>query len=119
MPDLIRHGLSLSAVGLTLTFSGLGLLVLVIVLLKRIFRTRKLVPEAPGPDAPPLRNAPARDTHDEEIVAAIAVALARLHMLDAAQGRLGATLKAGRGPWWAAGQARQHIPPPRPVKRSH
>ena len=92
----------MSLLGLTLTFSGLGLLVLIIMALERIFRQRPLVPDEPSPADKPQADTLTRDSTEEECVAAIAVALTHLLQMERSQGRLGAALEAGRGPWWRA-----------------
>ncbi len=107
MSDLIWQGLTLSVTGISLTFLALGLLVLTMILLERLFR-----PQPSVSDETELKEAPAvsaldRDTEDEEIAAAIAVALAYLHSLDIYQGELGSTLEAGHGSWWMVGRAQQ------------
>ncbi len=99
--DIIWQGLSLSALGMGLTFAALGLLIVAMVALERIFRTRRLIPEERPPEEMPATNSLARDTREEEIVAAIAVALAHLRSLDMSRSGLGEALEAGPGPWGA------------------
>lgn len=107
MTELLEQGLILSALGLGLTFTGLALLVVLMILLERIFRSRKLVPDAPATDAPKPASL-ARDTHDEEIVAAIATALTYVRSLEISQGNIGAALEEGRGRWWSRGLIHKH-----------
>ena len=95
----IWQGLSLSALGMGLTFAALGLLILAMFLLERIFRTRRLIPEERSPEELPVANSLARDTQEEEITVAIAVALAHLRSLDLCRSGLGEALEAGPGPW--------------------
>ena len=97
--DAIWQGLSLSAVGMGMTFAVLGLLILAMVALERIFRTRRLIPEERSAEEAPASGSLVRDTQEEEIVAAIAVALAHLRSLDMSRSGLGEALEAGRGPW--------------------
>ena len=107
MTNELLQGLELSLLGLTLTFSGLGLLVLLIMALERIFRQRPLVPEAPPLDDKPQADTLTRDSTEEERVAAIAVALTHLLRMEQSRGRLGTALEEGRGAWWRAGQGGQ------------
>ncbi len=99
MVDAIWQGLSLSALGIGLTFAALGLIILAMVMLERIFRTRRLIPEERSPEAMPVASSLARDMQEEETVVAIAVALAHLRSLDLCRSGLGEALESGRGPW--------------------
>ncbi len=87
--------------GLSLTFAALGLLILAMILLERISRsgTRRLIPDERDLEETSVVSTLARDTEDEEIVAAIAVALAHLRSLDMGRSGLGEALEAGPGPW--------------------
>ena len=97
--NVIWQGLSLSVLGLGLTFAALGLLILAMVALERIFRTRPLIPEGRSPEEMPAASSSARDMGEEETVVAIAVALAHLRSLDMSRSGLGEALEAGPGPW--------------------
>ena len=97
--NAIWQGLSLSALGMGLTFAALGLLILAVFMLERIFRTRRLIPEERSPEEMPVASSLARDMREEETVVAIAVALAHLRSLDMDRSGLGEALEAGRGPW--------------------
>ena len=97
--NAIWQGLSLSVLGLGLTFAALGLLILAMFLLERIFRTRRLIPEERSPEEMLVSNSLARDMQEEETVVAIAVALAHLRSLDMSRSGLGEALEAGPGPW--------------------
>ncbi len=97
--DAIWQGLNLSVLGMGLTFAALGLLIVAMVALERIFRTRRLIPEERSPEELPVANSLARDMREEETVVAIAVALAHLRSLDMCRSGLGEALEAGRGPW--------------------
>lgn len=101
--DIILQGLQLSLVGIAVTFSALGLFILVILLLQRLFGREMTRDEAAKPSQPePL---PSRET---EIAAAIALALN--HALAHEDAALGQALTKGRGPWWARQQMLE--PPP-------
>ncbi len=89
----------MSVLGMGLTFAALGLLILAMFLLERIFRTRRLIPEERSPEEMPAANSLARDMQEEETVVAIAVALAHLRSLDMSRSGLGEALEAGPGQW--------------------
>lgn len=111
MSDLFVQGLILSAFGIGLTFSGLGLLILVILALRSIFATRKPTPETPPePEKLPKATSLSRDTQHEEVVAAIATALTHLRTIHVSKGRLGTSLEKGPGRWWTRGIAQNHRP---------
>ncbi len=101
MSDLLWQGLTISVVGMGLTFAVLVVLILTITLLKHFLPgsgrsetepDKKLAVSRPPPDT------------DEEIAAAIAVALLHLRAADSHPGDLGATLEAEHGPWWLVGR---------------
>lgn len=101
----IAQGLTLSIIGMTVTFAALGLLILTIVVLGRLFRTRPLASDKKEDfQEREVVSTLARDTEEEEIVAAIAVALAHVHSVNISQSGLGVTLESGRGPWWVKSQ---------------
>jgi len=111
MSELFVQGLILSAFGIGLTFSGLGLLILVILLLRSIFATKKPTADAPAePDLPPKTTSLSRDIQHEEVVAAIATALTHLRTIHVTKGRLGASLEKGPGRWWTRGVTQNHRP---------
>lgn len=105
--NVIMQGLSLSGMGLGLTFAALGLLILAMILLEYIFRTRRLVPDEREMEETPVVSTLARDMEEEEVAAAIAVALAHLRLLDLHRSGLGTTLEAGHGAWWTMGRFRR------------
>lgn len=104
MNNLYIQGLTISVVGIGLTFLALGLLILAMILLERFFRDSE-TPESEAAAPPPEAAPAAAETRDEEITAAIATAL--VYWRSMSQRGLGATLQAGRSPWWAAGRAQQ------------
>jgi len=97
--NAIEQGLRLSVLGIGLTFAALGLLILAMFTLERIFRTRRLIPGERVPEMTPVASSLAWDMEEEETVAAIAVALAYLRSLDMSRSELGEALEAGPGPW--------------------
>ena len=100
-------GINLLVVGMTVLFLAMGLLILVMILLDRLFRTRKLVPDEQEPAETETVSRHARDTADEQVVAAIALALAHLRSLEISRSGLGTALEDGPGSWWTLGQAQQ------------
>ncbi len=106
MPELIKQGLQISALGMGLTFAALGLLILAMFLLERLFRVRETV-EPPEGEATPVAD-------QGEIVAAIAAALHHFQENNGRSPNLGANLEQGRGAWWRANAARQS-----PTRTSH
>ncbi len=101
--DTIWQGLRLSALGMGLTFAALGVLIVAMVALERIFRTRRLIPDERPPEDLPVANSLARDMQEEETAVAIAVALAHLRSLDLCRSGLGEVLEAGPGRWGQRG----------------
>ena len=99
----ILQRLNLTALGQTLTFAALGLFILVIVVLERVFRARPLIPEEHEPREASIDSTLPQDTENEEVAAAITIALSHLRSLDICRSGLGSTLEAGRGAWWNAG----------------
>ena len=115
-------GFTLLVVGMTVLFLAMGLLILVMIALDRLFRTRKLVPDEQEPAQTETVSRYARDTADEQVVAAIALALAHLRSLEISQSGLGTALEDGHGSWWTMGQAQQRpttaYPPLKPSPSS-
>lgn len=106
MPDQIMQGLQISLIGMGLTFFSLVILVLIMILLDRLFRSNGRASaseigsglQAKGPVVPKER-----DALEEEIAVAIAVALACLGLQVADRGSLGDTLAEEKGAWWKRG----------------
>lgn len=107
MSDLLIQGLEISFLGMTLTFAALGILILTMILLERAFRPKPAAAVEHAVTAPAAAEEIAADSQkDEEIAAAIAAALAYLgHRQAKGRASLGESLTAGRGGYWAAGQA--------------
>ena len=108
MSNVIIQGLILSVVGMGLTFLALGILILVMVLLDRFFSDKK---EVASDEAKPTEKSTvsslAGDPVDEEIVAAIAVAIAQVRTLELCEVGLGSTLEGAPSRWWHTGRAQQ------------
>jgi sodium pump decarboxylase gamma subunit len=120
--NLFWQGLTITILGMGLTFAALGILILAMILLDRLFRTRPLLPDQQAVPETPVVGALARDTEDEEIAAAIAIALAHFRSLDICRSGLGTALETGPGKWWSAGLIQQSflnaLPKPRTLSRS-
>jgi len=97
--NLFWQGLTISLLGLGLTFAALGLFILAMVLLKRLF------PEAPKAEEQPVTSALSQASDEDEIAAAIAAALSHLQSLEICRSGLGEALEAGRGRWWLVSRA--------------
>jgi len=107
MSDQIIQGLQISAIGIGLTFFALAVLILIMILLDRLFRSDGGAParETMGSrleslGAGVLRE---RDAQEEEVAVAIAVALAFLGLQVGERGSLGNTLAEDKGAWWNRG----------------
>jgi Na+-transporting methylmalonyl-CoA/oxaloacetate decarboxylase gamma subunit len=92
---------------MSVTFVALGLVILAMVLLGRLFPAQPIPSDKEKLEETQVVDWPVDEPEEDEVVAAIAVALAHLHSLSVSQGSLGQALEAGRGPWWAMGQLQQ------------
>jgi Na+-transporting methylmalonyl-CoA/oxaloacetate decarboxylase gamma subunit len=94
--SLIEQGLIISVLGLTLTFLALGLLILIIVVLQRLFSAPT---SAPAVESTVFTNKAIES--DDELAAAVAAAVL-LMRASARRGasRLGHGLEIGPGRWW-------------------
>jgi Na+-transporting methylmalonyl-CoA/oxaloacetate decarboxylase gamma subunit len=103
--DLLIRGLEISLIGMGLTFAALGLLIGTMVLLERLFRPASATVEK-RPRLPP---SPTREvSEEEEIAAAIAIALAYFERGESEGNSLGATLELGRSQWWGRRNGFEH-----------
>jgi hypothetical protein len=94
----ISQGLSLSGIGILVTFSALGILVLLILLLKLVFPAR-------GVDHSGSISGKEIDPREalKEQAAAVAVAALLDQDKGARKSSLGALLEEGRSNWWKRG----------------
>jgi Na+-transporting methylmalonyl-CoA/oxaloacetate decarboxylase gamma subunit len=97
----------LSIIGITITFIALGLIILAMVVLERLFPPPPLASDKEDLEETQFVSSLAYETEEEEVVAAIAVALAHLHSLGVSRSGLGKALESGRGPWWTMSKFRQ------------
>lgn len=108
--NLLAEGLNISLLGLSLTFASLGLLILIIWTLDRVFRAK---PAAQPPTSPVKRRersvgALERESEEEVIAVAITIALSHIRSLEICRAGLGESLEDGRGGWW---RPSAHRPP--------
>ncbi len=105
--DLV-WGLSITVVGLAVTFSALAIFIGIILLLKRFFPLKNSKEEAQEEiEERTVYSSMDRDNTEEEIVAAISIALAHLYSYELCRSDLGISLESGRGPWWVVGRSGQ------------
>lgn len=101
--NVISQGLAISGLGLMITFSSLGLFILIMVGLKKVFpyKEEKETGESDDGNEVLVSHAAVEKTDGEDdlaVAAAIGVAIA--HTLSRSQSKLGNNLEAGRGSWW-------------------
>lgn len=101
----IEQGLGIMVLGLGITFSALAIFIGIILLLQRLFPAEQAAEgkQEKGTDQPAI-GLSARDTTEEEIAAAITVALAQLYSHELCRSNLGVTLEQGHSPWWSVGR---------------
>ncbi len=107
--SLFMQGVSLSVLGISITFCTLGILVLVMKLLQYFCNPRPSAAAQPQVVVSvPAQAKPAPENQDQaREITAIAAAMAYLRALGMARSGLGASLTAGPTPWWTAGQIEQ------------
>ena len=101
----IGQGFAIMIMGLGITFTALGLFIGLILLLERIFPPKLEAEEEV--EVWPAISQMERDTTEEEIAAAIAIALAHLYSYELCRSDLGIDLESGHGPWWVGGRLGQ------------
>lgn len=109
MDNVIGQGLALSVVGLIIAFAFMGLFILTMVVLQKLFPVKAEAPEETAVEEPAAIEAPAAvsavvvEEEDElSAVAAAVAAIASLRSLN--QNKLGDSLASGRGNWWVVNQ---------------
>lgn len=95
---IIEQGLLISLLGLLLTFLALGILILTIIVLQRLFSPAQVTSATEEPEGPGLSG------EEGELAAAIAAAILLLRAKDKHSAALGSTLENGPGRWWQRGQ---------------
>jgi Na+-transporting methylmalonyl-CoA/oxaloacetate decarboxylase gamma subunit len=99
----MAQGLEVSLLGLSVTFLALGVFILIMVVLQRLFpgKSEETGIEAQEQDVETAEVAEmAADEGEGEVIAAIAVALNFL--ISQNQANLGASLEKGRSGWWVS-----------------
>jgi hypothetical protein len=99
----IGQGLTLSGFGILITFSTLGVLILLIALLKKLFPSRKSAPSGKAPQGKELN----RDLRRKKAAAA-AVAALLLQSREQPGSDLGTLLESPPGNWWRKALDRIH-----------
>lgn len=102
----LPQGFAILVMGLTITFAALGIFIGVITLLNRFFPPGQESDEAEV-EAHEFVGSLERDTSDEEIAAAIAIALSQLYSYEMCRSDLGISLEAGHSQWWVVGRRDQ------------
>ena len=100
------QGLSISLVGLLITFFALGVFIILMVILKRIFPAKPKAEDEEEQGEPVIRIDLDQPDENEAVVAAIAAAVSYFQ----AESRplLGANLETGHGRWWVANRSALH-----------
>jgi sodium pump decarboxylase gamma subunit len=98
----IVQGLEITVLGLAVTFTALGIFILVMLVLKRIFKEK---PENDDPqvseETAPIMEASTSEVEDDsEVIAVIAAAIA--YMKSKTFSTLGASLESGKSTWWVS-----------------
>lgn len=99
--DPIVQGLEITILGLTVTFTALGVFILVMMLLKRIFREKTEETETSTDLAVVSGNA--SDDITSELIAVIATAVSYVRGKNLSS--LGSTLENGKGSWWVSNRS--------------
>lgn len=97
------QGLEVSILGLAITFIALGVFILIMIVLQRLFpaQEEKAEQTPAEAEAAPVIEAQAEEPGEEAaVVAAIAAAISYLRARS--QSSLGSSLQEGRGSWWAS-----------------
>ena len=103
MNELVE-GLEVSVLGILITFTALGVFILIMIVLQRLFPSAETDPSAKTQSEmgeQPLVEVQIEETgEDAAVVAAIAAALSYLRARS--QSSLGSSLQEGRGGWWSS-----------------
>lgn len=107
MYNPLLQGLIVSILGMTFLFAAMGLLILAMTVLERLFRPKTAQPDPNLPDQKIPSSSTQQATKEAEIAAAIATALLHLRSLEIHESGLGSTLETGPSRWWFASRAHQ------------
>ncbi len=103
--DPIVQGIEISILGLAVTFTALGIFILVMMLLKRIFKEKPEVTETSSEAAIVSTNDTIveESSDDSEIIAVITAAVTYVRAKTLSS--LGSTLENGKGSWWVSNRS--------------
>ncbi|MRS03740.1 hypothetical protein EG832_11055 [bacterium] len=96
--DNIQTGLMVSAIGLIVTFSALGVFIGVIVLLQKLFPPKPEAEETAKEQPVVVMSEASKESEDSD-EALVAVLAAAAYLRSRRSGQLGSTLLAGPGPY--------------------
>jgi Na+-transporting methylmalonyl-CoA/oxaloacetate decarboxylase gamma subunit len=95
-----EKGLEVSLLGILITFLALGVFILIMIVLQRLFPAKETDASAKEDEQPLVEVKIEEIGEDAAVVAAIAAALSYLRAR--AQSSLGSSLQEGRGSWWSS-----------------
>lgn len=104
MNNPLMDGLSISLSGIIVTFIALGIFVLVITLLKKIFPAEKDKMETTVTETAEMSHASDSTENEDELIPVV-IAAAVCYCQFQAQNSLGASLSEGKGNWWASNRS--------------
>lgn len=102
----LSQGLEVSLLGMIITFSALGVFVLIMVVLKRLFPYKNdgAAESEVAVSTEPVEIAVKTELVDEESEVAAAVGAALAYWMSRSRSSLGDSLQEGRSGWWASHQ---------------
>jgi len=96
---VLTEGLTISLLGILVTFLALGIFILLMVVLQKVFPYReKNAVDQVSPAEPQVESTP--DDEEQMVAAAIAAAVSAVRAVP--HGDLGSALREERSPWWSA-----------------
>lgn len=116
--DPIIQGLEISILGLAVTFTALGLFILVMLVLQRVFRVKPESISEQQETTNEVTSEPSKIVaeDDSELVAVITAAISHLRSKNLSA--LGSSLENGKGNWWTANRMNASQGTRKNVKRS-
>jgi len=96
----ILQGLTISISGILITFLALGLFILIMIVLQKLFPAESESPAGSDAEKKTIVESSTAVEDEGEVVAAIAAAVAYFQQSFAQSGDLGTSLNEGRGTWW-------------------
>ena len=96
----ILQGLTISISGIIITFLALGLFILVMVVLQKLFPAESETPAGSVAEKKTIIESSTANDEEGEVVAAIAAAVAYFKQSFDQSVDLGNSLSEGRGTWW-------------------